>query len=96
MLKSVKIVGPRLQHSLQSSKLPLEATLAQELFVGSFMEWVSMAEQPHMPKITMRNAKHRLEWCKARCHWTLEQWKRVLWSDESHFTIWLSDGHICV
>jgi hypothetical protein len=31
--------------------------------------------------------KCRLEWCKARRHWTLEQWKRILWSDESHFTI---------
>uniref|UniRef100_A0A8K9UVG3 Transposase Tc1-like domain-containing protein n=1 Tax=Oncorhynchus mykiss TaxID=8022 RepID=A0A8K9UVG3_ONCMY len=27
----------------------------------------------HKPKITMRNAKRRLEWCKARRHWTLEQ-----------------------
>ena len=25
-------------------------------------------------KITSRNAKHRLEWCKACCHLTLEQW----------------------
>ena len=41
----------------------------------------------HKPKITMRNGKHRLEWCKAHRHWTLEQWKHVLWSDESHFTI---------
>ncbi|KAM9473079.1 transcription activator BRG1-like [Salvelinus alpinus] len=48
----------------------------------------------HKPKITMRNAKRRLEWCKARRHWTLEQWKRVLWSDESRFTIWQSDGRI--
>jgi hypothetical protein len=39
----------------------------------------------------MRNAKHQLEWCKARRNWTLEQWKRVLWSDESRFTIWQSD-----
>ena len=39
----------------------------------------------HKPKITMRNAKRRLEWCKARPHWTLEQWKRVLWRDESRF-----------
>ena len=23
------------------------------------------------PKITMHNAKLRLEWCKACCHWTL-------------------------
>ena len=27
----------------------------------------------HKPKITMRNAKHWLEWCKACRHWTLEQ-----------------------
>ena len=50
----------------------------------------------HKPKITMRNDKHQLEWCKAHHHWTLEQWKRVLWSDESRFTIWQSDGQIVV
>ena len=41
----------------------------------------------------MRNAKRRLEWCKARRYWTLEQWKHVLWSDES---IWQSDRLIWV
>jgi hypothetical protein len=62
------------------------------------MKWVSMVEQlyVHKPKITMRNAKRRLERCKARRHWTLEQWKRILWSDESHFTIWQSDRRIWV
>jgi hypothetical protein len=44
------------------------------------------------PKSTMRNAKLSLEWCKACCHWTLEQWKHVLWRDESCFTIWQSEG----
>ncbi|KAK6304388.1 hypothetical protein J4Q44_G00249740 [Coregonus suidteri] len=29
----------------------------------------------HKPKMTMRNAKRWLEWCKAYRHWTLEQWK---------------------
>ena len=48
----------------------------------------------HKPKITMRNAQCQasagvvLEWCKARRHWTLEQWKHVLWNDDSRFTIW--------
>jgi hypothetical protein len=46
----------------------------------------------HNPKITICNAKRRLEWCKARRHGTLEQWKRVLWGHESHFTIWQSHG----
>ena len=50
----------------------------------------------HKSKNNMRNAKHQLEWCKAQRHWTLEQWKHVLWSDESHFTIWQSDGQIWV
>ena len=42
-LKHVKIVCPRLQHSLQSSK---KATVAHKLFVRN-MKWVSMAEQAH-------------------------------------------------
>jgi len=40
--------------------------------------------------ITNCNAKRRMQWCKARRHWTLEQWRHVLWSDDSHFSIWQS------
>ena len=50
----------------------------------------------HKPKITMSNAKRWLVWCKARHRRTLEQWKRILWRDESRFTIWQSDGRIWV
>uniref|UniRef100_A0A0E9XCZ0 Transposase Tc1-like domain-containing protein n=1 Tax=Anguilla anguilla TaxID=7936 RepID=A0A0E9XCZ0_ANGAN len=45
----------------------------------------------HKPKITMRNAKRWLEWCKAHQHWTLKQWKHILCSVESCFTIWQMD-----
>jgi hypothetical protein len=38
----------------------------------------------------------KLEWCKAHCHWTLEQWKRLLCSDESGFTKWHSNRQIWV
>ena len=40
------------------------------------------------PYISKCNAKRRMQWCKARHHWTLEQWRRVLWSDKSRFSIW--------
>ena len=72
---------PRLQHSLPSSKMPLEATSAQELFVGIFMKWVSMAEQTHtrlrspcaIPSIT-------------RC-WSGEQLGAIgLWSSGNAFS----------
>uniref|UniRef100_UPI00358E1596 protein FAM83B-like n=1 Tax=Myxine glutinosa TaxID=7769 RepID=UPI00358E1596 len=43
----VRLDRQQMQHSRLSSKLPLEATSVQQLFVWSFMKWVSMAEQPH-------------------------------------------------
>lgn len=44
------------------------------------------------PYITEHSAKRLIERGKARRHWTLEQWTRVLWTDESRFSIWRSDG----
>ncbi|CAI9543152.1 unnamed protein product [Staurois parvus] len=40
------------------------------------------------PYITKCNGKRRMQWCKARHHWTLVQWRRVLWSDQSRFSVW--------
>ena len=39
------------------------------------------------PYISKCNAKRRMQWCKARHNWTLEQWRQVLWSGESIFSI---------
>jgi len=39
------------------------------------------------PYITKCNAKRWMQWYKARDHWTLEQWRHVLWSDESRISI---------
>ena len=52
--------------------MTLEAISAQALFAEGFMQGVSMALDAHNLKITMCNAKHQLEWCKAHRHWTLE------------------------
>jgi len=91
------VIGYRdtVSQSLRSSKLHVAFRLAQEQCVKSFMEWVSMAEQLQ-PYITKCNAKRWMQWCKARRHWTLEQWRRVLWSDESRFSLWQSDGGVWV
>ncbi|CAI9571619.1 unnamed protein product [Staurois parvus] len=35
------------------------------------------------PYITKYSAKSQMQWCKARCHWTLEQWRHVLWNHAS-------------
>jgi hypothetical protein len=48
------------------------------------------------PKNSPVNAKRHLKWRKKRSHWPVNNWKRVIWSDESRYTMWRSDGRIWV
>ena len=48
------------------------------------------------PYISKCIAERQMQWCKARPHWTLEQLRCVHWSDESHSSIWQSDGRVWV
>jgi hypothetical protein len=34
------------------------------------------------PMLTKKAVKARYEWCKARRHWTAENWGMIMWSDE--------------
>ena len=43
-----------------------------------------------------RHKKQRLQWAKAHRHWTDEMWKKVVWSDESKFNLFHSDGRTYV
>lgn len=44
------------------------------------------------PYLTNKMKKKRLEWAKAHRYWTVQQWKNVLWSDESKFNLYSNDG----
>lgn len=50
----------------------------------------------YKPLITPRNARNRLAWCKARRNLPLESWKDILWTDESRYTVFRSDGRVWV
>lgn len=39
------------------------------------------------PLISEKNRKQRFAWCKAHLTWTKEQWRQVLWTDESPYTL---------
>ena len=44
------------------------------------------------PLISLSNRLKRLSWCKAKGKWTLQKWRRVIWSDEKKFNLFSSDG----
>jgi transposase len=44
------------------------------------------------PKLTEKHKKARLAFAKKYESWTSEEWKKVIWSDESKFNLLNSDG----
>lgn len=44
------------------------------------------------PLISPKNRKARLDFARTHRNWTPEQWSRVLWSDESKYNLFSSDG----
>lgn len=44
------------------------------------------------PLLSKKHIKARLEWAKKRYNWTKEDWKKVIWSDETKINLFGSDG----
>ncbi|KAG1150509.1 hypothetical protein G6F37_003029 [Rhizopus arrhizus] len=47
----------------------------------------------HKPRLTARHSKSRLRWVKEYLNWAEDQWRNVVWSDESRFCM---KGSKCV
>ncbi|CAI9571896.1 unnamed protein product [Staurois parvus] len=96
-------------HSAQKSPTIAKESIAKDLqtWCGLQISTTTMRRELHgmvfhgraaasKPSITKCNAKRWMPWRKACRHWALEQWRRVLWSDQSHFSVWQSVGHVWV
>ncbi|CAN0459691.1 unnamed protein product, partial [Ectocarpus fasciculatus] len=42
---------------------------------------------PRKPFISIKNMRKRVQWCREHMDWTNDDWRRVVWSDESPFTL---------
>lgn len=47
------------------------------------------AKKPHL---TAKQKAARYKWAKAHANWTVDDWKRVIFSDETKINLWNSDG----
>jgi len=48
------------------------------------------------PLLSALNIQQRIRWCKSHRHWSSEDWKRVLWTDESSIELFSSSGRVYV
>ncbi|GFX45131.1 transposable element Tc1 transposase [Trichonephila clavipes] len=49
-----------------------------------------------VPLMTKRHRQLRLRWGREHRDWSMDQWERVAWLDESRFVLHHADGHIRV
>lgn len=49
-------------------------------------------EKPKKPLLKDKHVKARLAWCLAHKDWTQDDWRRVIWSDETKINRFNSDG----
>lgn len=48
------------------------------------------------PRLTDNHMRLRLAWAQARQNWNLRTWRRVIWSDESRYNLYVADGRLRV
>ncbi|GFW70851.1 transposable element Tcb1 transposase [Trichonephila clavipes] len=45
-----------------------------------------------VPLLTKRHRQQRMRWAREHRDWSMDQWERIAWSDESRFVIHHADG----
>lgn len=72
------------EHNIHVSNQTIRNRIHQEGFKGR--------SPRKKPFLTKRHIARRFAWAKKYESWTLEDWKRVLWSDETKVNLFGSDG----
>lgn len=93
-LRDRRLTGQQLQAQLNSgrSKQVSVSTVKRRLRAAGLIGRVAARK----PLLRHQNKTKRLSWAMKHRHWTTEDWKKVLWSDESKFQIFGSSRRIFV
>ena len=80
-------------HTTGTQQRPISADTVRRRLASNNSHYRRPAQSPIL---TNRNRQERLQWATARQHWLHQQWRRVLFSDESPFRISTADDRVHV
>ena len=84
-LRNRRLTGPQLASSLNSTrKTPVSTSTVKRRLRDSGLQGRVAKKKPYL---RLANKRKRLRWAKEHRHWTEEDWKKVLWTDESKFEV---------
>jgi transposase len=81
--KNRRSTGPEIKHSLGLDNIS-ERTVRRRIAASGDFKSYWATKKNYVNEI---NRKKRLAWCNAKLGWTIEQWRSVLWSDESPYVL---------
>ena len=70
----------------------LEATLAYTVIRRLHHQRMRARRPIKRPQLTLRHRHARFDWSHDHLGWTIRTWRRVHWSDDSHFLLRPTDG----
>jgi hypothetical protein len=79
-------VAKKLEDNLQTS---ISRSTVARILRDSGMR---SAEKQKKPALSAKNVKARLEFARRHQHWTAEDWKNIIWSDETKINRFQPDG----
>ena len=84
-LRNKKLTSKELSKELkESSGVELSAPTVRRRLLENGLRGCKARKKP---LLTEKQRKHRLEWARSRVKWPVEKWRKVLFSDESIFTL---------
>ncbi len=70
----------------------MQNTISEHTTRRTLKQMGSSSRRPHrVLLLSAKNRKRRLQFAQAHQNWTIEDWKNVVWSDESRFLLQHSD-----
>ena len=89
VLKGVQTTGRDVYRYLQQKgvQISYRATMDNLRKIG-----IQARKKAKKPFLSKAHKQARLRWAKAHQHWTVDDWRRVIFSDETKINLWNSDG----
>lgn len=91
----------KITRGCQENAVQVKSSLEEELGIKASSSTVRRAlkeaglgaiEKPKKPLLSEASRRKRLAFAKRHQHWTIDDWRRVVWSDETKINRFCSDG----